>query len=271
MTTTDRLAAHDTRRYMAGGAEVFARMWSGRDPLILVLHGWGSRGERWLPVAAKLAETGHAVCLPDFPGFGESPPPPAPWSVEDYARAIDGVVSELRSSGAVIVAHSFGARIAVRLASSGRAGVRAMLLMGAAGLRPRISVKRKLFARAARAGNAVFALPPLRPAADLARRALYRMAGSMDYYLAQGVMRETFKLVIDEDLADDMRAVSVPTTLLWGALDRSTPLQDGRRMAELISGAELKVIDDATHALPYARPDLILTETAALIARVGRA
>jgi pimeloyl-ACP methyl ester carboxylesterase len=183
--------------------------------------------------------------------------------VEDYAAAVEDVMNQLGASETCVVAHSFGARIAIRLASTGRAGIRAMLLTGAAGLKPRITWRRRLANRAARAGSVVFALPALRPAADLARRTLYRAMGSMDYYLARGVMRDTFRLVIEEDLADDMRAVRVPVKLLWGAEDRATPLSDGRRMAELIPGAELEVVDGAGHALPHERPDLVVSRARA--------
>ncbi len=252
-----------TRVFVAHGAQVFARLWDGAEPTVLILHGWGSKGERWLRVAQGLAEAGWAVCLPDLPGFGESPPPPAPWAVEDYAHAVDEMTRELGAPTTFVVAHSFGSRIAIRLAATGRAGIRAMLLTGAAGLRPRITWRRRLLSRAARAGAAVFALPPLRPAADLARRALYRAIGSMDYYLARGVMRDTFRLVVEEDLANDMRAVNVPVKLLWGADDRATPLSDGRRMAGLIPGAELEVVEGVGHALPHERPELLVSRARA--------
>lgn len=257
-----------TRVFAAHGARIFARLWDGGEPTVLILHGWGSRGERWLRVAEGLARAGWAVCMPDLPGFGESPPPPAPWAVEDYARAVDQVVTDLGVTRTFVVAHSFGARIAIRLAATGRAGVQAMLLTGAAGLRPRITWRRRLLSRAARAGATVFALPPLRPAADLARRALYRAIGSMDYYLARGVMRDTFRLVVDEDLADDMRAIRVPVKLLWGADDRATPLSDGRRMADLLPRAELEVIDGAGHALPHERPELVISRARKLFETV---
>ncbi len=265
MTTTGpSLTAPQTRIFRAHDAEVFARVWDGPRSLVLILHGWGSRGERWLRVAEGLTSAGWAVCLPDFPGFGDSPPPPRPWAVEDYAVAIDDVVGQLGAGQTFVIAHSFGARIAIRLAATERANVRAMLLTGAAGLKPRITWRRKLVTRAARAGSFLLATPPLRPVGDLARRALYRTLGSMDYYLARGVMRDTFKLVIDEDLADDMRAVRVPVKLVWGAEDRATPLADGERMASLIPGAELEVIDGAGHGLPHERPDLIVSRARAL-------
>jgi pimeloyl-ACP methyl ester carboxylesterase len=261
--------AFATHVFLANGARIFARAWNGpARPLILVLHGWGSRGERWTPVAEALANAGWPVCVPDFPGFGESPPPPRPWAVEDYAAAIDELVKQMGASRTCVLAHSFGARVAIRLAATGRAGIRAMLLTGAAGLRPRITWRRRLVSRFARAGSAVFALPPLRPVGDLARRALYRAIGSMDYYLARGVMRDTFRLVIEEDLADDMRAVRVPVKLLWGAEDRATPLADGRRMAGLIAGAELEIVEGVGHALPHERPELIASRALALFESV---
>ena len=54
---------------------------------------------------------------PDLFGFGATPPPPEPWGSDDYARHLlplfeeDGVLAER----VVIVGHSFGGRVAVRL------------------------------------------------------------------------------------------------------------------------------------------------------------
>ena len=58
-----------------------------------------------------------SVIGPDLFGFGATPPPPEPWGSDDYARHLlplfddDGVLAER----VVIVGHSFGGRVAVRL------------------------------------------------------------------------------------------------------------------------------------------------------------
>ena len=48
-------------------------------------------------------------------------------------------------------------------------------------------------------------------------------AGSDDYRAAQGVMRDVFVRVVNEDYREDLAAIAVPTTLVWGELDDSGP------------------------------------------------
>nr|MBF6592201.1 alpha/beta fold hydrolase [Ktedonobacterales bacterium] len=57
----------------------------GRGEPILLLHGWGASSALFAPTMAAL-EDAFSLIAPDFPGFGATPPPPAAWSVGDYAR-----------------------------------------------------------------------------------------------------------------------------------------------------------------------------------------
>ena len=41
--------------------------------------------------------------------------------------------------------------------------------------------------------------------------------------------------------------VTIPTLLIWGADDTETPLADGKKLSELISGSELKALNKAGH------------------------
>ena len=76
----------------------------------------------------------------------------------------------------------------------------------------------------------------------------YRAAvGSADYNAASGVMRESFKLIIDQDLQDWAARIPAPTLLLWGDQDQDTPLSDGARLEQLIPDAGLVVFSGAGH------------------------
>ena len=54
-------------------------------PGVLFLHGWGATGDLWAPVLGDL-QAGRQLIVPDVPGFGETPPPPTAWAVDDYVR-----------------------------------------------------------------------------------------------------------------------------------------------------------------------------------------
>ena len=51
---------------------------------VLILQGWGTNAGLYQGLAAHLAGR-MRVILPELPGFGETPEPPAPWDAADYA------------------------------------------------------------------------------------------------------------------------------------------------------------------------------------------
>ena len=66
------------------GAQLhYQRQGSGKP--VLLLHGWGANIQAMAPIANCLVRLGRAAVRLDFPGFGESPEPPGPWGVPEYA------------------------------------------------------------------------------------------------------------------------------------------------------------------------------------------
>ena len=51
------------------------------------------------------------------------------------------------------------------------------------------------------------------------------------------------------DSDDDLAAITVPTTLVWGELDDSAPVAGARLAADLVPGARLEVVPGAGHLL----------------------
>ena len=54
----------------------------GEGKPLLILHGWGSRGEKWQRVGELLAEKRLKVIIPDLPGFGRSLAPKSAWGLD---------------------------------------------------------------------------------------------------------------------------------------------------------------------------------------------
>ena len=109
---------------------------SGTGPPVLVLHGWGAKIEAVDPIIRALAPqlTVYAV---DLPGFGETGLPPEPWGVTDYADWTRSLMDELGLERPSIVGHSNGGRIAIHLASHHPERVDKLILVDAAGIRPK--------------------------------------------------------------------------------------------------------------------------------------
>ncbi len=72
-------------------------------------------------------------------------------------------------------------------------------------------------------------------------------AGSADYRALSGVMKQTFKNVVNEDLTPELGKITVPTLLFWGDKDRDTPIYMAKRMYRKIRGSGLVIIKGGGH------------------------
>ncbi|MCL2672889.1 MAG: alpha/beta hydrolase [Alphaproteobacteria bacterium] len=221
----------------------------GRGAAVVFMHGWGSSSAAFAPFLEPLARHRRVIAV-DLPGFGSSAEPGKPWDVDAYADWVLELLAQKGVSRAVLVGHSFGGRIAIKLASRADSPlvVDKMVLAGSAGIRRKPSLKRRLVMLAARAARPVLGRFPR--LADKLRRGL----GSADYRTATPLMRETLKKVVAEDLTELLPRVHCPTLLVWGDKDAATPLEDGRKMERLIPGAGLAVFNGAGHYAFLDRP-----------------
>ena len=107
------------------------------EPLVL-LHGWGQNMIMMKFIADHFKQRFQVLNL-DLPGFGESDEPKTVWSLDEYAACIHECVNELKLSSPNIIAHSFGARIALLYAH--RYPAKKLVLTGAAGIKKAKTLK----------------------------------------------------------------------------------------------------------------------------------
>ncbi len=234
----------------------YGRTWGDAPPTVLALHGW-RRDHRDFEAAFGAPGVAHGTLAVDLPGFGATPPPAEAWGSVEYARALVPVLDEMSDGPVVVVGHSFGGRVALRLAHLVPGRIERLVFTGVPFL--------------PRAGG------PRRPAsAFLLARRLHRMGlvgearmdalrdryGSADYRAATGIMRSVFVRLVAETYADDLATLTVPATLVWGEDDADVPLDVARRAADLIGGAPLVVVPGVGHLLPIEAPGALLAEAA---------
>jgi pimeloyl-ACP methyl ester carboxylesterase len=229
----------------AGATLASEALTEAHGPIRLVwLHGWGQHRERLRPLANSLADLGESWLL-DLPGHGAAPLPPSAYSPEDYAVLVSAWLATLPPLPTVLLGHSFGFRVAVRVAAAQPTQVQALVAMGGAGL-PRHRTLRQNLRKIGiqlmmNLGKKL--QPVLGPGLVTLLRERF---GSRDYKAA-GALRPTFVRVVQDTLTHVCSHVKQPALLLYGALDAETPPDVGASFARVLPNATLHVLPGVGH------------------------
>jgi len=244
---------------------MYGETWGEGPPEVVALHGWRrTHGDFGASLGPSAPQGPLSTLAPDLPGFGATPEPPEPWGSGEYAAAVAKLVEEAHGSGSppVVVGHSLGGRIAVRLAAARPELVGALVLSGAP-LLPRAGGPRRppLGFRMARA------LHRARLVGDAPMERARQRYGSPDYRAAQGLMRDVLVRLVNERYEDALAALQCPVELVWGDDDAEAPVETARALERSISGAHLSVCPGAGHLLPLTAPAELRTAVERALAR----
>src|SRR2546430_7828023 len=110
----------------------------GSGPVVVLLHGLGSRKDDWLPVLEPMAQK-YRLLVPDQIGFGKSDKPLLDYSVQTYVDFLNEFLRQLKVEKASLVGESLGGWIAALYAAEIGGGgplipVGEMAVGGAAGV-----------------------------------------------------------------------------------------------------------------------------------------
>jgi len=205
----------------------------------IFLHGWRSDGTIWLDLLKGL-EVSQFHCL-DLPGFGKSTSPRKAMSLSDYANVVDAFINKLDLKNIVLVGHSFGGRVAIKLASTKPPYLNKLVLVDSAGFSSP-SFKKSLSKTVAKGAKPFFKPEFMQPL----REKIYATMGAEDY-VATPELKDTFVKIISEDLSTDMGSINTPTVLIWGEDDKETPVKTAHKMTSLINDSRLEIIAGAGH------------------------
>lgn len=272
-----------TRYYAAGDAS---------RPRLVLAHGgqygsWYSL-DSWDTVLRPL-ERRFRVFAPDRPGQGHSAAPvsPAGYRWETGERHIERFLEEIVRGPAHLVGHSRGALLVARLALSRPDLAMSLTLVDAGSLAP----EDPSYPRSERFYEQLPAPPPgeagaaavrIEPeaqslsaahlSADFVER-LVAIARRPEILRARREMAERggslFRPSLERARAEALQAIGerglpVPTLLLWGAQDPSTPPRAGERLWELVrrrtARSELRFIDGAGHYCFREQPTAFVRE-----------
>lgn len=216
-------------------------MHEGEGQDILLLHGWGQNKEMMNNIFEHFKDRFHVWSL-DFPGFGESDDPSCAWGVEDYEEFLEDFIACNHIENPIIIAHSFGCRVAIRYEAKTK-NAKKMCLTGAAGIRPKHGLDWQIKTKAYKAGKWF-----LKATGQNERlEEMQKNAGSEDYRNAKGVMKETFVKVVNDDVSDILKDVTCSVLLVWGDQDTAAPLWMGQQMEKEMPDAGLAIFEGDDH------------------------
>ncbi len=250
---------------------------TSKKPTIIILHGWGLRGNVYENLSKLLKKEGHRVYSLDLPGFGTEPlrkpggvrlsldpgsqdlgldkrggeGEDTGLNLDDYVAFVRSFIEKNKLTKPILVGHSFGGRVAIKYTWKYPKDVAKLILTGVPVIR-HTSFKKKIAFIVAIVGGSVFNIFP-KDVKNVMRKVLYKVIGEWDYYKA-GPLKEVFKNIIGEDLVEYAKKVSVATFLIWGADDRLVPVSDVEKIKKYIPHANVFVIKGEGHKLPYTNP-----------------
>ncbi len=242
---------------------------SGSGITVLFVHGLSGSWQNWLENLPHFARTHRVVAL-DLPGFGHSPLPSWPISIESYGRLVHRFCDALEIGDCAIVGNSMGGFIAAEATAADPERFEKLVLVSAAGVssarlrrRPAETVARmatgsaplllRLQQRGMRRPRVRYAtFKGLFEHPELLRRELlleqfHNGAGRPGFLPAvQGL--------VGYDMLDQLDDVEVPTLIVWGRNDHVVPPQDAVDYGRHLRNSRTVIFGDTGHVPQLERP-----------------
>lgn len=257
-----------SRFVQAGGLRWHVQV-AGQGPDILLLHGTAAATHSWRDVLPLLTDR-FRVIAPDLPGHGfTEAPAPARFTLPGMAGAIAALLEALGARPAMLVGHSAGAAIALRLALDRRVAPGAILSFNGA-LLPLGERHAAFFTRAARLLVGLPFVPGLmawrasdravaeRLLADTGSRIAPR---GVDLYARlfrhSGHLAAALGMMANWDLVPllrDLPGLRAPLTLIVGSADRAVPPGQAERIRQRLPAARLVTLPGLGHLAHEERP-----------------
>lgn len=224
---------------------------------LIILPGWGGDRTTWEKFIEQPKKKFSTICI-DLPCFGSEPCPSEVWGIEEYSNFVEKKIIALQIDRPILLGHSFGGQVAVKLASSGRLPLAGLVLCAPPVYRPANLIRRSIFYLPAKIGKLFFRIPLTQRWSPTAKNLFHRLIGAQDYEKSSGINREIFRKVIREDVSHSLPRITTPTLIVWGTRDRYVPVRYAKKIASAIPKADLKFIPGGNHGLHLQQPEALL-------------
>jgi pimeloyl-ACP methyl ester carboxylesterase len=243
---------------------------AGQGPPLVLIHGVGGSIYDWRHLLEPLS-AGHRVIAVDLLGSGESDfPAREDYSIAAQARRLRGLLDHLGVHRASFVGNSYGGGIALRVAQDWPQLVDRLVLINSVCYAEHVPLYVPL-ASFPFAGSIAEIVPlgrRVRKAIGRCNRTVSILSDEeLETYCRElhvpgrrRALIEILRAIIPPDRSEfeaRLRRIGAPALLIWGAADRTIPVQLGRRLAAELPHAQLVELD-AGHVPNQERPEEVL-------------
>ncbi|MFZ0657850.1 MAG: alpha/beta hydrolase [Candidatus Binataceae bacterium] len=258
----DAIAPHTPLVTADDGTQLYFKDWGAGLPVVFI-SSWSANADMWQYQMAPMAAAGYRCVAYDRRGHGRSGQPSTGFDYDTLADDLAAVIDDRDLRGATLVGHSMAAGEIVRYLSRHGAGRVARIVL----IAPTTPFVLQTPDNPDGVPNAMFEQTRAQLAADLpgwladnadpffvpetspAMRAWVLSLSLQCSIVAALGCNHAF---CETDFRPELPKISVPTLVIHGDKDASTPLElTGRKTAKLIPGAELKVYQGAPHGLMF--------------------
>jgi len=242
------MAAFEKKAVTVGGARI-EYLSGGSGAPLLWLHGSeGNLG--WLRLHDELARS-FTVFVPTHPGFAGSERPLWLESFLDLSRFYLWIVQELGLPRPTLVGHFIGGWLAAEMAVMSPQTFARMLLVDAAGVRPREGEITDVFLHGSE-GTRQLSFFDVKQVTDY--ELLFGTKPTPEAREAHIINREAATRYCWKPYMHDPslpllleRLHGLPTLIVWGREDRIVPMECGELYRKAIAGSRLEIIDRCGH------------------------
>jgi len=231
----------------------------GAGPVVVLVHGLGSRKEDWLPVLESLSQK-YRLLVPDQIGFGKSDKPLLDYSIQTYVDFLNEFLRQLKVEKASLVGESLGGWISALYAQELSGGahlvpIEKLVLVDAAGLKQEQAVPNlnpSSMAEMRKLMEAVF-FDTSWLNEDALRKVFTDKLAQHDGYTVKSIMSNP--VIKTQMLDEELGSIKVPTLVAWGKQDKLLPISSGEKYAAGIAGAKLVTFDKCGHVPPIEKTE----------------
>jgi pimeloyl-ACP methyl ester carboxylesterase len=177
-----------------------------------------------------------------------------PLDVDDYATWVKSYIAKNKLGKPVVIGHSNGGRILIKVASHNPKLISKLILINSAGIPEKNSAKKAIFKSIAKTGKAFLAVLKNTPIEKISKKILYKLAGESDYNNASPTMKKTMINMLTYNPVSDLKKMKAETLCIWGAQDKSTPLWMGEKIHNYVKKSHLEVILNGGHNIHRTHP-----------------
>lgn len=229
---------------------------------IAFIHAFPLNQTMWDEQVALLKNRYRIITL-DLRGFGHSDAPPGPYSMDQMAADVRGLLSLLNIDQAVLVGLSMGGYIALAFYRNYPDAVRALVLAdtrASADTHEARSRRINSAAKAEKEGSGAIAddMVPLllgRTSLDTRPSIVERVREMIRANSPQGIAAAQRGMSIRRDSTYILPGIDFPVLIIVGSEDRLTPPEEAENLRSGIPGARMRVIANAGHLSNLEQPE----------------